>query len=114
MANPSSKRAGKRASKSRGLQNYFLVASIIAIGMIPVIFVRGSFSGSDEQGTAAIKKIRPSYKPWFKSLIELPSKEVENLMFSTQAAIGAGVMGFAIGFYRGRSLSQERNKPPTE
>jgi hypothetical protein len=34
-------------------------------------------------------------------------------MFTTQAAVGAGVVGFVIGLYRGRSLAQEQNRPPT-
>jgi|APCry1669188879_1035177.scaffolds.fasta_scaffold00462_16 cobalt/nickel transport protein len=105
MANPSPKRPS--------LQNWLLVASVIALGVVPVVFVRGEFSGSDQQGTEAIEKIRPSYKPWFKSVIVLPSKEIESLMFTTQAAVGAGVVGFVIGLYRGRSLAQERNRPPT-
>jgi cobalt/nickel transport protein len=101
------------SSKRPTVQNWLLVMGVIALAVVPVIFVRGKFTGSDQQGTEAIEKIQPSYKPWFKSVIMLPSKEIESLMFTTQAALGAGVVGFVIGFYRGRSLVQERNKPPT-
>ena len=34
-------------------------------------------------------------------------------MFATQAALGAGVVGFVIGLYRGRTLAEERKEPPT-
>jgi cobalt/nickel transport protein len=101
------------SSKRPTLPYWLLVMSVIGLGVVPVIFVRGQFIGSDQQGTEAIEQIQPSYKPWFKSVIVLPSKEIESLMFSTQAALGAGVVGYVIGHYRGRSLVQERNKPPT-
>ncbi len=101
------------ASNTPTRQYWLLIISVIGLCIFPVIFVRSKFTGSDQQGTEAIEKIQPSYKPWFKSVIVLPSKEIENLMFSTQAALGAGVLGFVIGHYHGRSLVQERNKPPT-
>ena len=92
--------------------NGLLVAGVIALVVFPVLFVRGEFSGSDGQGTAAIGKIQPGYKPWFQPVVTLPSKEIESLMFATQAALGAGVVGFVIGLYRGRSLAQDRKEPP--
>jgi cobalt/nickel transport protein len=101
------------SSKTPTHQYLLLAMSIVGLCVVPMIFVRSQFAGSDQQGTEAIEKIQPSYKPWFKSLIVLPSKEIENLMFSTQAALGAGVVGFVIGHYHGRSMAQERRKPPS-
>jgi len=92
--------------------NWLLVAGVIALALFPVLFVRGEYAGSDGQGTEAIQKLQPGYKPWFEPVVELPSGEIESLMFATQAALGAGVVGFVIGLYRGRTLAEERKDPP--
>jgi cobalt/nickel transport protein len=101
-----------RSARRPNLQNWLLVVGVIALGVVPVIIVKGEYAGSDDKGTAAITSIQPGYKPWFKSVIKLPSTEIESLMFATQAALGAGVVGFVIGLYRGRTLAQERREPP--
>ena len=93
--------------------NWLLVAGVIALALFPVLFVRGEYAGSDGQGTEAIQKLQPGYKPWFEPVVELPSGEIESLMFATQAALGAGGVGFVIGLYRGRTLAEERKEPPT-
>ena len=93
--------------------NWLLVAGVIALALFPVLFVRGEHAGSDGQGTEAIQTLQPGYKPWFEPVVELPSGEIESLMFATQAALGAGVVGFVIGLYRGRTLAEERKEPPT-
>jgi cobalt/nickel transport protein len=56
-----------------------------------------------------ITEVQPGYEPWFKSLFEPPSGEVESLLFSSQAALGAGVIGYVIGLYKGRSQQQKSN-----
>jgi cobalt/nickel transport protein len=93
--------------------NWLLVAGVIALAATPPLLVRGQYGSADGQATEAIEKIQPSYKPWFQPLIKLPSGEIESLLFASQAALGAGVVGFVIGLYRGRSLGQKRDTPPT-
>jgi cobalt/nickel transport protein len=90
-----------------------LIAGVIALALTPLLLVRGEFGGADGQATEAIEKIQPSYRAWFDPLIELPSGEIESLLFASQAALGAGVLGFVIGLYRGRTLAQRRDTPPT-
>lgn len=86
------------------VNNWFLVAGVIGLAVIPLVFVpHGEFSGSDDQAEKAITEIKPDYQPWFKSLFEPPSSEVESLLFASQAALGAGVIGYVIGLYKGRS-----------
>lgn len=55
------------------------------------------FLGADDQAEQMINKIDENYKPWFSSIWEPPSSEVESFIFAAQAAIGAGVIGFFIG-----------------
>jgi len=40
--------------------------------------------------------------PWFESLWEPPRGEIESLLFVLQAAIGAGFIGYFIGYMRGK------------
>ncbi|AFY46708.1 cobalt transport protein [Nostoc sp. PCC 7524] len=94
----------------QGMSNWFLILAVIALAVTPLIFVRGAeFAGADGEAEAAIGEIKPGYQPWFKPLFEPPSGEVESLLFSSQAAVGAGIIGYAIGLYKGRS-QQQRNK----
>lgn len=101
-----------RSERNSRRHNWLLVAGVVALALFPVLFIRGEYGGADGQGTEAIEKLQPSYKPWFEPVVELPSGEIEGLMFATQAALGAGVVGFVIGLYRGRTLAEERKQPP--
>jgi cobalt/nickel transport protein len=76
-----------------------LLAAAAAIVAAPLALpgLQGEFKGSDDIGTQAILDARPGYQPWFQPLWKPPSDEVENLLFSLQAALGAGFLGYAIG-----------------
>ncbi|MFS0513782.1 energy-coupling factor ABC transporter substrate-binding protein [Nostoc sp. UIC 10607] len=94
----------------KGLSNWLLLLGVVGLAVAPLVLIKGSdFSGADGHAENAIKEIQPEYKPWFNSLIELPGGEVESLLFSVQAAAGAGVIGYVIGLYKGRAQHQ-RNK----
>jgi len=96
---------------NKGWSNWLSVLAVITLAVAPLIFVRGAeFSGSDDQAEKAITEVKPGYQPWFKPLFEPPSGEIESLLFSSQAALGAGVVGYAIGLYRGRSQHQRDNE----
>jgi cobalt/nickel transport protein len=96
-------------------QNWMLVIAVIALAVIPLAFVRGEYGGSDGEAQKAITEIQPDYKPWFKHFFEPASGEIASLLFATQAALGAGVIGYAIGLYKGRSQSQQSDhKSPLE
>jgi cobalt/nickel transport protein len=91
--------------------NWLLIFGVIILAVTPVIFIKGAeFGGADGQAETAIKEIEPKYEPWLNSLIELPSKEVESLMFAVQAAAGAGVIGYVIGLYKGRSQQRKHHE----
>ncbi|MDD1429250.1 energy-coupling factor ABC transporter substrate-binding protein [Dolichospermum sp. ST_sed9] len=95
----------------KSLNNWFLILAVLALAVAPLIFVRnGEFAGSDDKAEKAITEIQPGYKPWFKSFFEPASAEIESLLFASQAALGAGVVGYAIGVYKGRSQQQKREE----
>lgn len=58
---------------------------------------KGNFEGADVQVEGKITEINNDYKPWFNSIWEPPSGEVESMIFALQAALGAGFVGYYIG-----------------
>lgn len=90
-----------KKSSFRG-QNFLLAIAVITLAIIPLIFIKGKYQGADDQAKGVIAEINPEYKPWFQPLFTPPSSQIESLLFASQAAIGAGIIGYAIGFYKGR------------
>lgn len=84
-------------------ENWWLVAAVILLAIAPLIFVRGEYGGADGEAQEAIAEIQPNYQPWFNPVLELPSGEVESLLFVSQGAIAAGTLGYIIGLYKGRT-----------
>jgi cobalt/nickel transport protein len=72
------------------------------------------FSGADGQAEAAIVETHPGYEPWFESFWEPPSGEIESLLFSLQAALGAGLLGYYFGLRRGQAEGRAKQSPRAE
>ena len=88
------------------MKNRNLILSIIAIVFLVVLpfFVAGNdadFGGADDKGGDLIEQENPGYEPWFEWQPELPG-EVESGLFALQAALGAGFVGYVLGFYKAR------------
>lgn len=85
-------------------KNIILICIAVVIGVIPLLMIRDSeFGGADGKAEELIQEINPSYEPWAESLIELPGGETESLLFALQAALGAGVMGYVLGYFKGKN-----------
>ncbi|MDF2647750.1 MAG: cobalt transporter [Paenibacillus sp.] len=93
--------------KTRTVNTLMLIA-VVLLAVLPLIFVQGEFGGADDAAEQIIQSIQPSYTPWFSSLFELPA-ETESMLFALQAAIGAGFIGFAFGFFKGKA-SKSKNQ----
>lgn len=92
-------------------QNLILIAAVAGLAVAPLFIHRdgkAEFSGSDGQAEALITEIRPDYQPWFSPLWEPPSGEIESLLFSLQAALGAGLVGFYFGRRSARGTGPEK------
>lgn len=76
--------------------------------MLPLALIRDSeFSGTDGKATEVIGELNPDYKPWADPVLEPPGGETESLLFCLQAALGAGVFGFALGTLRERKRKED-------
>ncbi len=87
--------------------NYLLLLFIVvAMFTLPLLFLKDApFEGSDGMAEEAITEIDPDYAPWFNSPIEPASGEIESLLFSLQAGIGAGFIGYFFGYVKGKRKS---------
>ena len=77
--------------------NLILAICVVLLVVLPLAFVKGSFGGSDDQGSAAVASSVKNFKPWAHPLWTPPSPEIESLLFALQASLGAGVIGYVLG-----------------
>ncbi|MBF0360345.1 MAG: energy-coupling factor ABC transporter substrate-binding protein [Oligoflexia bacterium] len=91
-------------------KNLLILLFVFILLVLPFFLVKKTtlsegeelFLGTDDKAKSLIKELSPNYKPWFTSVFEPPSGEISSLLFSLQAAIGAGFIGYYFGFSRGR------------
>ena len=77
---------------------------LIFIGAFAYVSSTGNheWSGSDDQAGNVIDKLTGgTYVPWAHSVWTPPSAEIESLLFALQAAFGAIIIGYFLGYYRG-------------
>jgi cobalt/nickel transport protein len=85
----------------------YALGFLILIGILALPFLlkpSAEFAGADDQGSDIIMENAPGYTPWFSSFWEPPA-ETESMLFATQAAIGAIIIGYFVGYIRGRSAT---------
>jgi cobalt/nickel transport protein len=92
-------------------RSLFLLVFAVLLVVAPLLFIHESdFGGTDDQAEKMIQMIAPHYQPWAQTIFEPPGGEVETLLFSVQAAVGAGIIGYIIGVYKGRANRREETK----
>ena len=90
-------------------RNGILLLVAAAIVVLPLVLTdNAEFGGSDGQAQGVIDEA--GYQPWFEPLWTPPSKEIESLLFSLQAALGAGLLGYYVGLRRGRGEGRKERQ----
>ncbi|MDN5314898.1 MAG: cobalt/nickel transport system permease protein [Clostridiales bacterium] len=81
---------------------FVVVISVFPLVSLGVIGSDAEFGGADGMAEGVIAEIAPDYQPWFASIYEPASGEIESLLFALQAALGAGLIGYYLGSRGGR------------
>ena len=88
--------------------NIFLIVLVVLIAAVALFINSGiEFSGADGQAEAVIQQINPTYTPWAANIWEPPGGEIESMLFALQAAAGAGVIFYILGFLKGKAKGRK-------
>ena len=80
-----------------------LAVIVVFFAAFAIVSLNGEheWGGADGQAENVVAELTGgTYQPWFKSIWEPPSGEIESLLFSLQAAIGSIIIGYFLGYYR--------------
>jgi cobalt/nickel transport protein len=96
----------------------YITLAIILIFVAAFVYISSTgnyeWGGADDQPADVINDLtHGSYHPWFHSIWEPPSAEIESLLFALQAAFGAIIIGYFLGYYRGLAKAKAM-MPPEE
>lgn len=94
-----------RFIKNQACKNIILVILVLGLVSMPLLLNRhDEYSGTDGDAAKAVGEVRPGYSPWADSFWKPPG-EAENLLFTLQAALGSGFVGYYFGYQRGKRKS---------
>ena len=89
-------------------KHILMILGVVILTVIPFLMYpgmgeeEGLFGGADGEAEEVIVEINPNYEPWFSPVWEPPSGEIESLLFALQAAIGAIIIGYFIGYNKAK------------
>ena len=80
------------------------LAAALAVGSVLIGSRQdgAEFAGADGQAMEVVTALNPDYQPWFGFFWEAPP-EIASGLFALQAALGAGLLGYYLGFRRGQA-----------
>jgi cobalt/nickel transport protein len=84
-----------------------IVLALIIIFVAQFLYISSTtnseYGGADDKPEEAIHEITGgTYEPIAKPIWEPPSGEIESLLFALQAAFGAIIIGYFLGYYRAK------------
>ena len=86
-------------------KNLLLLLGVVILAILPIFMLPDAeFGGADGEAEEAITEIATDYEPWFNAIWEPPSGEIESLLFVLQGVIGALIIGYFIGYMRGKHV----------
>jgi cobalt/nickel transport protein len=89
-------------------QGLLFIVLAVLLAAVPLVMHNGvEFVGADDKAKGIISEINPNYQPWFSSVFE-PTGEAETFLFSLQAALGAGFIGYFFGYRQGKKASRDK------
>ena len=98
----------KKTMNRKVIINIVLFLIVILISVAPLYILRDAeFEGADGIAEEAVMGIKADYEPWFSPIFEPKSSEIESLLFAVQAAAGAGIIGYCLGYLKGRKKKED-------
>lgn len=95
---------------NKGCKNLLLFFAVVLLAAAPLMYYRdAAFTGSDEQAQKAVGEIRSDYQPWVKPVWVPPGGAAETFLFAAQAAAGGGVLGYLLGYVKGKKNGSKRH-----
>lgn len=80
-----------------------LIILLVALFVVPFMVQKDAdFEGADGAAEEKISEANPDFEPWFESIYEPASGEIESFLFAFQAAIGAIVIGYYFGYNKAK------------
>ncbi len=96
--------------KSLWKKNFILIVAVIVLAVVPLYIAKDAeFGGADGEAMDAVAEVNSTYESWAEPLLEPKSGEIESLLFATQAALGAGIVGFVFGRITKKDTADARN-----
>lgn len=78
-----------------------LLVLVVLLMFVPLFMhPPADFQGADDQTTKMIGEVKPDYEVWFAPFFE-PPEDLQPWIFALQAGIGAGVVCYILGYFRG-------------
>ena len=96
--------------KKSTLWTILAIILVIAICTVPLFLKSNAdseFGGADGQAGDIAQEIDPSFEPWIDNFWAPPGGETESLLFALQAALGAGVFCYFIGYFAGQKKQKK-------
>lgn len=91
--------------RGSGMKLEIITLGVVVLFIAAFAYVSSSgnheWGGADSQAGGVISDLTGgTYQPWFQSIYQPPSGEIESLLFALQAAIGSLIIGYFLGYYR--------------
>jgi cobalt/nickel transport protein len=106
--------------RGSGMKLEIITLGVVVLFIAAFAYVSSSgnhkWSGADGQAEDVISQLTGgTYLPWFHSIYQPPSGEIESLLFALQAAIGSLIIGYFLGYYRAMSkIKADKSAPEQE
>lgn len=65
------------------------------------------FGGADGQAEEIVLEMNDTFEPLLEPLFEPASGEIESVLFALQAAAGAGVIFYYLGYQKGKRVKRD-------
>lgn len=83
------------------------VVVIITLFLVPLFVLKNTeFVGTDDKAVSTVMSIDSNYKPWITSMKLSDSPEIASTLFALQAALGASVIAYYVGYSKGKKVNK--------